>query len=199
MGTRRSRRPCGARFLDSVFSCRRLRLASISRSGVAMAYPHLFEPIDVGPITIPNRIVRSAHGTHAHRRAADRLPRGAGRGGVGMSTLEATGVHANAPSVTPLYSDDVHPDLPGADGAHPPVRDEDAPADLPPRARPPGRRRPPTQLSSSAIPNPMVGGIPMEMDHVDDRRDGRRPSPPRPGAAATAGSTASTCTLRAAT
>jgi serine O-acetyltransferase len=28
-----------------------------------MAYPHLFEPIDVGPLTIPNRIVRTAHGT----------------------------------------------------------------------------------------------------------------------------------------
>ena len=26
-------------------------------------YPHLFEPIQVGSVTIPNRIVRSAHGT----------------------------------------------------------------------------------------------------------------------------------------
>ena len=26
-------------------------------------YDHIFQPIDVGPITIPNRIVRSAHST----------------------------------------------------------------------------------------------------------------------------------------
>jgi len=31
------------------------------------------------------------------------------RGGVGMSTLEATGVHSSAPSSIPLYSDDCLP------------------------------------------------------------------------------------------
>src|SRR4029078_2965399 len=63
----------------------------------------------VGPITIPNRIVRSAHGTllTGERLIAYHEARAAG--GVGMSTLEATGVHANAPSLLPLHSDAVIP------------------------------------------------------------------------------------------
>ena len=138
-----------------------------------MPYPHLFQPIDVGPITIPNRIVRSAHGTllTGERLIAYHEARAAG--GVGMSTLEATGVHANAPErhrrctrddVIPIYRE------------------------LMARIRPYGMKmlqqiyhpgsatRPKkaaTQVSSSPIPNPMVGGVPMEMTDVDDRRDGR--------------------------
>lgn len=127
-----------------------------------MAYPHLFEPIAVGPITIPNRIVRSAHGTMLTGEQLIAYHEARAAGGVGMSTLEATGVHANAPSVTPLYSDDVIPRY----------------RELTDRIRPYGMKllqqiyhpgsatRPSkaaTQLSSSAIPNPMVGGIPLEM------------------------------------
>ena len=132
--------------------------------GAAVAYPHLFQPIDVGPITIPNRIVRSAHGTllTGERLIAYHEARAAG--GVGMSTLEATGVHANAPSVLPLHSDDVIPIY----------------RELMDRIRPYGMKmlqqiyhpgsatRPKkaaTQVSSSPIPNPMVGGIPIEMTH----------------------------------
>jgi 2,4-dienoyl-CoA reductase-like NADH-dependent reductase (Old Yellow Enzyme family) len=129
-----------------------------------MAYPHLFEPIDVGPITIPNRIVRTAHGTMLTGERLIAYHEARAAGGVGMSTLEATGVHANAPSVTPLYSDDVIPIY----------------RELMARLRPHGMKmfqqiyhpgsatRPKkaaTQISSSAIPNPMVGGIPVEMDH----------------------------------
>ena len=129
-----------------------------------MAYPHLFEPIDVGPITIPNRIVRTAHGTMLTGERLIAYHEARAVGGVGMSTLEATGVHANAPSVTPLYSDDVIPIY----------------QELMTRIRPHGMKmlqqiyhpgsatRPKkaaTQVSSSAIPNPMVGGIPVEMDH----------------------------------
>ncbi len=129
-----------------------------------MAYPHLFEPIDVGPITIPNRIVRTAHGTMLTGERLIAYHEARAAGGVGMSTLEATGVHANAPSVTPLYSDDVIPIF----------------RELMARIRPHGMKmfqqiyhpgsatRPKkaaTQVSSSAIPNPMVGGIPVEMDH----------------------------------
>jgi 2,4-dienoyl-CoA reductase-like NADH-dependent reductase (Old Yellow Enzyme family) len=129
-----------------------------------MAYPHLFEPIDVGPITIPNRIVRSAHGTMLSGEPLIAYHEARAAGGVAMSTLEATGVHRSAPSVTPLHSDEVIPLY----------------RQLMDRIRPYGMRmlqqiyhpgsatRPKkaaTQLSSSAIPNPMVGGIPMEMTH----------------------------------
>lgn len=127
-----------------------------------MAYPHLFEPIDVGPITIPNRIVRSAHGTMLTGEPLIAYHEARAAGGVGMSTLEATGVHRDAPSLTPLYSDEVIPLF----------------RQLMDRIRPYGMKmlqqiyhpgsatRPKkaaTQVSSSAIPNPMVGGIPMEM------------------------------------
>ena len=74
-----------------------------------MAYPHLFEPIDVGPLTIPNRIVRTAHGTMLTGERLIAYHEARAAGGVGMSTLEATGVHANAPSLTPLHSDEVSP------------------------------------------------------------------------------------------
>ena len=118
----------------------------------------------MGPITIPNRIVRTAHGTMLTGERLIAYHEARAAGGVGMSTLEATGVHANAPSVTPLYSDDVIPIY----------------RELMARIRPHGMKmfqqiyhpgsatRPKkaaTQVSSSAIPNPMVGGIPMEMDH----------------------------------
>ena len=127
-----------------------------------MAYEHLFQPIDVGPITVPNRIVRSAHGTMLTGEELIAYHEARAAGGVGLSTLEATGVHANAPSVTPLHSDDVIPLY----------------RELMVRIRPYGMKmlqqiyhpgsatRPKkaaTQVSSSPIPNPMVGGVPMEM------------------------------------
>jgi 2,4-dienoyl-CoA reductase-like NADH-dependent reductase (Old Yellow Enzyme family) len=127
-----------------------------------MAYPHLFEPIDVGSLTIPNRIVRTAHGTMLTGERLIAYHEARAAGGVGMSTLEATGVHANAPSITPLHSDDVIPLY----------------RELMARIRPYGMKllqqiyhpgsatRPKkaaTQVSSSPIPNPMVGGIPVEM------------------------------------
>ena len=127
-----------------------------------MAYDHVFQPIEVGPITVPNRIVRSAHGTMLTGEELIAYHEARAAGGVGLSTLEATGVHANAPSVTPLHSDDVIPLY----------------RELMARIRPYGMKmlqqiyhpgsatRPKkaaTQVSSSPIPNPMVGGVPMEM------------------------------------
>lgn len=72
-------------------------------------YDNLFAPIQVGPVTIPNRIVRSAHGTLMQGEALIAYHEARAKGGVGMSTLEATGVHRSAPSILPLYSDDVLP------------------------------------------------------------------------------------------
>ena len=75
----------------------------------------------------------SAHGTMLTGERLIAYHEARAAGGVGMSTLEATGVHANAPSVTPLYSDDVIPLYRELMARIRPVRDEDAPADLPPR------------------------------------------------------------------
>ncbi|MCP5179847.1 MAG: FAD-dependent oxidoreductase [Pseudomonadales bacterium] len=72
-------------------------------------YENLFQPIQVGGVSIPNRIVRSAHGTLLTGEAAIAYHEARARGGVGMITLEATSVHRKAPSSVPLYSDDVLP------------------------------------------------------------------------------------------
>jgi 2,4-dienoyl-CoA reductase-like NADH-dependent reductase (Old Yellow Enzyme family) len=125
-------------------------------------YENLFEPIQAGALTIPNRIVRSAHGTLLAGEPLIAYHEARAVGGVGMSTLEATGVHRGAPSALPLYSDDCIPFY----------------REISARMRPHGMKllqqiyhpgsatRPKkaaTQWSSSAIPNPMVGGVPMEM------------------------------------
>lgn len=135
---------------------------SIAVSATRQRFEHLFRPIEVGPMTVPNRIVRSAHGTMLRSKELITYHEARARGGVGLSTLEATGVHANAPSLIPLYCDDCIPFY----------------KELMERIRPTGMRmlqqiyhpgsatRPEkaaTQVSSSAIPNPMVGGIPTEM------------------------------------
>ena len=75
-------------------------------------YDHIFQPIDVGPITIPNRIVRSAHSTALPLKRLIAYHEARAVGGVGMSTLEATGVHLSSPamrSIIPLHDDTVVP------------------------------------------------------------------------------------------
>lgn len=62
-------------------------------------YRHVFEPLNLGGITIPNRIVRTAHTTHQPLRAGSgfleyHLARA--RGGVGLSILGAASVHPSA-------------------------------------------------------------------------------------------------------
>jgi 2,4-dienoyl-CoA reductase-like NADH-dependent reductase (Old Yellow Enzyme family) len=66
-------------------------------------YDNLFEPIQVAGTTIPNRIVRAAHGTYLGfpRRGDTDSPLIAyhvarARGGVGMSILETTPVHPSS-------------------------------------------------------------------------------------------------------
>ncbi len=130
-----------------------------------MRYDNLFQPIDVGPLTIPNRIVRSAHGTLLAGEPLIAYHEARARGGVGMSTLEATGVHKGAPSLLPLHTDAVIP----------------YDREISERMRPHGMkllqqiyhpgsatrpRKSPITWSSSAIPNPMVGAIPIEMTKV---------------------------------
>ena len=74
-------------------------------------YDNLFEPIQVGSLEIKNRIVRSPHGTGLGGESLIAYHEARARGGVGMSTIEATGVHPSAPIGMPLFSDDCMPFL----------------------------------------------------------------------------------------
>ncbi len=128
-------------------------------------YENLFEPIEVGPITIPNRIVRSAHSTALPLKRLIAYHEARAVGGVGMSTLEATGVHLSSPamrSIIPLHDDSVVPfykELTEALRPHGMKMLQQI--YHPGSARAPGKGT--FQISASAIPNPIAGGIPTEM------------------------------------
>tara|TARA_Y100001970_G_C14257589_1_gene876682 strand:- start:9654 stop:11621 length:1968 start_codon:yes stop_codon:yes gene_type:complete len=128
-------------------------------------YEQLFQPIDVGPLTIPNRIVRSAHSTALPLKRLIAYHEARAVGGVGMSTLEATGVHLSSPamrSIIPLHDDaviDFYKELSTALKPHGMKMLQQI--YHPGSARAPGKGT--TQISSSPIPNPIAGGIPLEM------------------------------------
>lgn len=126
-------------------------------------YDSLFEPLRVGSIELPNRIVRSPHGTGLSGEALIAYHEARARGGVGMSTLEATSVHPSAPGRLALWNDSCLPFL----------------DDIASRIRPTGMKlmiqlyHPgagyaaeagmPEHWSASAVPNPMAGIVPIEM------------------------------------
>ena len=133
-------------------------------------YDALFEPVQVGPVTIRNRIVRSPHGTGLSGEALIAYHEARGRGGVGMSTIEATSVHPLAPGRLQLWNDSCLPLL----------------SELASRIRATGMKlflqlyHPgagyaaeagmPEHWSASAIPNPMAGVVPIAMTQamIDD-------------------------------
>lgn len=77
-------------------------------------YEHIFQPIQVGGVTIKNRIVRTAHGTALAPPTPENpdsplvaYHEARARGGVGMSILEASPVHHNiAMSALLLWRDE---------------------------------------------------------------------------------------------
>lgn len=60
-------------------------------------YDNLFEPLKVGPTELKNRIVRSAHSTGLGGEGLIAYHEARAKGGVAMSTIQATGVHHSAP------------------------------------------------------------------------------------------------------
>jgi 2,4-dienoyl-CoA reductase-like NADH-dependent reductase (Old Yellow Enzyme family) len=124
-------------------------------------YDNLFEPIQVGGVTIPNRIVRSPHGTGLLGEALIAYHEARARGGVGMSTIQATGVHAGAPAGIPLYSDSCVPFLQEISGRMAPHGMKLFLQAYHPGAA--GGMGGPEAWSASAIPNPMAGVVPIAM------------------------------------
>ena len=65
-------------------------------------YEHVFSPIDIGGVTVPNRVVRTAHATGigAGRMSDDLIAYHAARarGGVGLTIVEILSVHPSSPA-----------------------------------------------------------------------------------------------------
>lgn len=85
-------------------------------AAIRRRYPHVFEPLQLGSLTIPNRIVRTAHTTHQPLTPGGGLAEyhlARARGGVGLSILGAASVHPSAamelapydPAITAAYQE----------------------------------------------------------------------------------------------
>ncbi len=125
-------------------------------------YDNLFDPIQVGGVTIPNRIVRAPHGTLLRGDDLIAYHEARAKGGVGMSTLEATNVHPSAPGAFPLWSDECIPFYEKLTKTIAPhgmklfQQIYHSGASFPPGIVP-------ENWSASPVPNPMSGVIPFEM------------------------------------
>ena len=133
-------------------------------------YDNLFEPIQVGRVTIPNRIVRAPHGTLLEGDELIGYHEARAKGGVGMSTLEATSVHTSAPGRLPLWSDDCIPFYEKLTSTIRPYGMKLFQQLYHAGAGYPEAVGMPEHWSASAIPNPMAGVVPVEMTKtmIDD-------------------------------
>ena len=80
-----------------------------------MALSRVFEPIMIGNVEIPNRIVRTAHDAgHSHTDISDdaiAYHAARAKGGCGLSILEASSVHPSSKIHVDLYRDEIVPGL----------------------------------------------------------------------------------------
>jgi 2,4-dienoyl-CoA reductase-like NADH-dependent reductase (Old Yellow Enzyme family) len=71
-------------------------------------YEHIFQPLSLADTIIPNRLVRTAHLTNLAGDALVAFHEERARGGVGLTILQATGIHRSAPTPEiPLHTDGV--------------------------------------------------------------------------------------------
>jgi len=133
-------------------------------------YDALFEPLDIGPITIPNRVVRAPHSTGLSGDALIAYHETRGQNGVGLSTLEATSIHPSAPGALRMWDDSCMPFL---DKLATTIRPTGMKMLL--QAYHPGAGYAevagmPEHWSASPIPNPMAGVIPIAITKamIDD-------------------------------
>ena len=126
-------------------------------------YDRLFEPVQIGRVTLKNRIVRSAHSTGLDEAGMIAYHEARARGGVAMSTIEATSVHPLAPGRMPLWDDSCLPSL----GR---IADRIRPTGMKlllqiyhPGAGYAAAAGMPEHWSASAVPNPMAGVVPIAM------------------------------------
>lgn len=73
------------------------------------SYPSVFQPLQIGGCTIPNRIVRTAHSTGTDGEELIAYHEARAKGGVGLAIIEIAGVTPQSPTKIPVYSDKVLP------------------------------------------------------------------------------------------
>ncbi len=133
-------------------------------------YDVLFEPLQVGPITVPNRIVRAPHSTGLTGEALIAYHEMRGRNGVGLSTLEATSIHPSAPGWLQMWNDSSMPFLEALSKQIKPTGMKMLLQAYHPGAGYAEVAGMPEHWSASAIPNPMAGVVPIAMTKamIDD-------------------------------
>ncbi len=74
-----------------------------------MPYPNVFQPLDIGGCTLPNRIVRAAHSTGAVGEDLIAYHEARAKGGAALTILQIAGVHPTSPTDIPVFTDRVLP------------------------------------------------------------------------------------------
>jgi 2,4-dienoyl-CoA reductase-like NADH-dependent reductase (Old Yellow Enzyme family)/thioredoxin reductase len=70
-------------------------------------YANLFQPLQIGECTVPNRIARTAHSTGTMGDDLIAYHEERARGGVGLAIIEIAGVQPSSATAIPVYSDRV--------------------------------------------------------------------------------------------
>ena len=130
-----------------------------------MPYPNVFQPLDIGGCTLPNRIVRAAHSTGAVGEDLIAYHEARAKGGAALTILQIAGVHPTSPTDIPVFTDKVLPfyeqmasRLHAAGGK---VFQQLWHGGAAIEQRSLGNFRQP--LAPSAIPSPMVGVVPQAL------------------------------------
>ena len=73
----------------------------------SLTYDNLFQPLQIGRCTVPNRIARTAHSTGTSGEALIAYHEERARGGVGLAILEIAGVLPTSATHIPVFTDAV--------------------------------------------------------------------------------------------
>ena len=74
-----------------------------------MNYDKLFQPLQIGNCTVPNRIARTAHSTGTTGEDLIRYHEERAKGGIGLTIIEIAGVQPSSATSIPVYTDRVLP------------------------------------------------------------------------------------------
>ncbi len=74
-----------------------------------MSYDNLFQPLQIGNCTVPNRIARTAHSTGTTGEDLIRYHEERAKGGIGLTIIEIAGVQPSSATSIPVFTDRVLP------------------------------------------------------------------------------------------